>query len=245
MKHLLGNLKWFVSGFALLALIIGAITVLPAIGQGSTTNDYRSDGSAEDVARVEGPSNLSNDLADAASQQRTESSQELAFSPANAGTTNLADVPDGQTEGGVEEGIELATNVQVIGAADFINDGIAPDGFFFSFWDGSLLADSPSTCMAAPVNPPDASSIYQFWATVYDNDTNNDIWLSLLRMDNYSNSVDEMASLSSGDSVNLQQLSDSSIDFPLVAYPDYSYFIGTCTHGSTIKLISARVWWTP
>jgi hypothetical protein len=245
MKNFLANLKWFAAGFLLVALVVGALSVLPAIGQGSVTNERESTSSAEVSSPSDDPSNLTTDAdITTASESRTENGQELGVPSEGVGTTNVTDVSDGQTEVGVEEGIELESNVLVFSPSEFSNDGNTPNNFFLSFWDGQLQGSIQTPCFAVPVNAPNGHSIYQFWATVYDN-TSGNVWMNLYRANNYTGVVDVMAILSSGDSVNLQQLSDASIDFPLVTYPDYSYFIGTCIQGADIYIKSARVWFTP
>lgn len=218
MKHRVTLAKWLIAGITLAALIFSANSVLPAIGQRFQSNDVPPDVPVGVLENAIEFSNLTGDL---------------------------VDVPDGQTEGGTEGSIELSTNVQVIGAADFKNDGVLPDGFFFSFFSGILRSKGEVVCMAAPVDPPDGSEIYQFWATVSDNDPNANIFLRLFAVDNYGETVTDMAYLVSADSPNLQQLSDLTIVQPIVVYPAYSYFIGTCLSGTSINLISARVWWNP
>ncbi len=139
----------------------------------------------------------------------------------------------------------LVQDVLVIPAASFRNDGNDPAAPYFWFnggyWYGN---DSYSTCFMAPVYVPDGVNIYQVWATVFDNDGVNDLWISLYRQDNYTGIVSQMASMASaGESTSLASAYDISVNNGKVSYPQYSYYLGTCLSDSNHRLYNVRVWY--
>ena len=102
-----------------------------------------------------------------------------------------------------------------------------------------------SPCFMAPVYLPRIGTIYQVWATVYDNDADHDIWLNLYRVDNYSGAVISMAELiSSGASTSLSSINDYTISQGAINYPQYSYYLGTCLASSLLRLYNVRVWYS-
>jgi hypothetical protein len=137
----------------------------------------------------------------------------------------------------------------VIPAAGFSSDGIDPGNYIFWFANGAVEGvDSPPTgyapCLKAPVYLPQWAEVYQFWASIYDNDASYNVGVSLRRVDNYSGVSTIMASVnSSGASTDMQSVGDYSIDEDTIYYPDYSYYATVCLNGSATKLYSVRVWY--
>lgn len=139
-----------------------------------------------------------------------------------------------------------AVHVLVIPSAEFRHDGNFPDAGMFWFlggyWEG---APAPSPCFMAPVYLPRIANVIEVWATVYDNDSDNDFWLRLYRVDNYSGAVTLMAdSSTSGASTGLRSLYDSTIQQGLVSHPQYSYYLGTCLNSASHRLYNVRVWYS-
>lgn len=140
---------------------------------------------------------------------------------------------------------EPVAHVLVIPSAEFRHDGNYPDEGFFSFHGGYWSGDPMSPCFMAPVYLPRIGTIYQVWATVYDNDADFDIWLNLYRVDNYSGAVISMAELiSSGASTSLSSINDYTISQGTINYPQYSYYLGTCLASSLLRLYNVRVWYS-
>lgn len=138
-----------------------------------------------------------------------------------------------------------AGHVLVIPSAEFRHDGNKPDMGMFFFSGGYWMGDAVSPCFMAPVYLPRVGTIYQVWATVYDNDASLDLWLNLYRVDNYSGTVTSLAELiSSGASTSLQSIYDITIEQGLVNYPQYSYYLGTCLASSSLRLYNVRVWYS-
>lgn len=136
-------------------------------------------------------------------------------------------------------------HVHVIPSAEFRHDGNFPDLGFFSFSGGYWVGDTPSPCFMAPVYLPRVGTIYQVWATIYDNDADLNIWLNLYRVDNYTGTVIALAELiSSGASTSLESIYDVTIEQGLVSYPQYSYYLGTCLASSSLRLYNVRVWYS-
>ena len=151
--------------------------------------------------------------------------------------------PDG---GGFSGGSPL-----IIPAAAFSSDGFDPANYNFWFATGAVEGvDSPPTgyapCLKAPVYLPLWAKVYQFWASVYDNDAGYNVGVSLRRVSNYDgSSAVIMATVSStGASTNIQSVGDYSIDSPIIYYPDYSYYVTMCLNRSNTKLYSVRIWYT-
>lgn len=136
-------------------------------------------------------------------------------------------------------------HVLVIPSAEFRHDGNSPDLGFFSFSGGYWRGEAGSPCLMAPVYLPRIGTVYQVWATVYDNDASLDFWLNLYRVDNYSGNVVTLAELtSSGASTSLESIYDVTIEGGLVNYPQYSYYLGTCLSSNSIHLYNVRVWYS-
>jgi hypothetical protein len=133
----------------------------------------------------------------------------------------------------------------VIPAADFRSDGFDPSSPFFSFWGGYQQGGNLNTCLMAPAYLPNGATVYDIYASIVDNDPAANIWINLYRVDNYDGSVDVMAQMwtdiayASPDIISLE---DYPIDYPLVEYPTYSYYVGACMSSSSIQLYSVRLW---
>lgn len=136
-------------------------------------------------------------------------------------------------------------HVLVIPSAEFRHDGNSPDLGFFSFSGGYWRGEAGSPCLMAPVYLPRIGTVYQVWATIYDNDASREFWLNLFRVDNYTGDVVTLAELtSSGASTSLESIYDVTIEGGLVNYPQYSYYLGTCLASSSLRLYNVRVWYS-
>ena len=134
----------------------------------------------------------------------------------------------------------------VIPAADFRSDGFDPGSMFFSFWGGYLRGGNADTCMMAPAYLPNGANVYDIYAGVVDNDAAANVWINLYRVDNYDGSVDVMAQMWTDDayaSPAIISLEDYPIDYPVVEYPTYSYYLGACESSSNVDLYSVRLWY--
>jgi hypothetical protein len=145
--------------------------------------------------------------------------------------------------------INATTPVLVIPGADFRSDGVDPDGFFFSFFGGYLVGEddvASNTCLMAPVYLPDGVTISDYYATIVDNSTTLKIWLGLYRLDNYTGEVVQIGyaeTTADYASPNLVTIYDYTISDPLVTYPSFSYYVGTCIEDSDIHLYSVRIYY--
>ena len=139
-----------------------------------------------------------------------------------------------------------STSPLVIPAAAFSSDGDDPGSMFFSFWDGYLRGGNINTCMMAPAYLPNGATVYDIYASVVDNDAAANVWINLYRVDNYDGSVDVMAQMWTDDayaSPAIISLEDYPIDYPVVEYPTYSYYLGACESSSNVDLYSVRLWY--
>ena len=134
----------------------------------------------------------------------------------------------------------------IVPAADFRSDGYDPASMWFSFWGGYLRGGNMNTCMMAPAYLPNGATVYDIYASVVDNDAAANVWINLFRVDNYDGTVVEMAQMWTDDayaSPDIVFLEDYPIDYPLVEYPTYSYYLGACMSSSSVELFSVRLWY--
>ncbi len=132
----------------------------------------------------------------------------------------------------------------VIPAAAFSDDGIDPDSFTFSFAGGYLSGKAAKHgCVEASVYLPHAATITDMFASVYDNDSAEDIQVNLYRLDNFSGTTNVMAAVATTNpfaSSTIQSLHDDSISNSMILYPQYSYYVTTCVDSANIRLYSVR-----
>jgi hypothetical protein len=138
-----------------------------------------------------------------------------------------------------------STSPLVIPGADFRSDGFDPSSIWFSFWGGYEQGGNVNSCMMAPAYLPNGATVYDIYASVVDNIATASLWIDLYRVDNYLGSVDVMAQMwtdTAYASSSIISLEDYPIDFPLVEYPTYSYYVGACLESVSTKLYSVRLW---
>jgi hypothetical protein len=134
----------------------------------------------------------------------------------------------------------------MVPAADFRSDGFDPASIWFSFWGGYMRGGNLNTCMMAPAYLPNGATVYDIYASVVDNDAYANVWIDLFRVDNYDGTVVVMAQMWTDDAYaapDIVSLEDYPIDYPLVEYPTYSYYLGACMSSSSIELFSVRLWY--
>jgi hypothetical protein len=135
----------------------------------------------------------------------------------------------------------------VIPAADFRSDGYDPDSIFFFFGGGYIQGGNANSCVMAPAYLPNGATVYDIYASVVDNDAAANVWIRLFRVNNNTGVVNEMAYMYTDDvyhSPDIISLEDDSVDYPIVEYPTYSYYVGSCLASSAIHLYSVRIWYT-
>ncbi len=132
-----------------------------------------------------------------------------------------------------------------ISAAEFRTDGGAPDGYYFQFAGGYLRGkDGVFACMQAPVYLPNGAHVTELWMSAVDNYNGYDLYVDLNRVSNATGGPSErMAGVNtSGYSTAVQNPGDTTISFPDVNYPYYSYFLSMCFEYQAIKLYSVRIY---
>jgi hypothetical protein len=249
--------KAFVQGFILMLIgvVIFVAVVKPDIGfaqEGDRNPNNVGVGSPESseilytddpLGRViipleeEGPVPLTNN-GDAVS-----SSLNSAGGEAEGNGNTASDPPSDGAPRGVES---VYSSPLIIPAADFRSDGYDPDSFFFSFGNGYAQGEHANTCMMAPAYLPNGATIEEIYASVYDNDANSgiNIWVRLYRVNNYSGAVNTMANMeTTSQSTSIQVIEDTSISYPNVLYPDYSYYVGVCLESFDTRLYSVRLYY--
>lgn len=140
----------------------------------------------------------------------------------------------------------LYTSPLVIPAAGFTDDGFDPDSVFFSFGSGNFRGNAQAYgCVGAPAYLPAGVTVTDMFVSVYDNDPARNMTVALRRVDNFSGVGSVMASaVTSSAFAGIQTISDATIDFPLVRYPDYSYYVTTCLGSADIQIYSIRLYYT-
>ncbi len=135
----------------------------------------------------------------------------------------------------------------VIPAADFRNDGGSPNGYYFPFTGGYIESQLGTVFMMAPAYLPQGATVTQMSVTFYDNPLVlvSRPWVALYRADNFSGVVDTMGSVTTtATSTSNQTISDTTILFPIVAYPTYSYYVGTGLFNSAQRIYSVRLYYS-
>jgi hypothetical protein len=131
----------------------------------------------------------------------------------------------------------------IVSAADFSNDGMDPDGFFFDFAGGYVNGDG-TACLKAPVYLPNGASVVSVYASLYDNAVGL-IIVNLWRVNVASGVSDMMANFGTlSDSTAIQLVGDEAIDYPDVSYPTYAYYLTTCLNYADHRLYSVRIYYT-
>ncbi len=237
------TLVWFARGFAVtaLALLLVAALVVPAAGWaqggGNNTSPQTLPGGSQPPWRTDDP------LGRAPSQ-----APDVPPVPNDQWTAGLlADsAPAGLAEGSGLAPQAVYGSPLVIPAADFRADGVHAESARYTFSTGSWEGNAQGYgCLMAPAYLPAGASVYQFWASVVDNDPDVNMEVTLHRVDNYTGAHVTMAYLvTSGVNAAIQSLSDFSIDNPVVSYPTYSYYATTCLYRANVELYSVRIWYT-
>ena len=132
----------------------------------------------------------------------------------------------------------------VIPAAAFSSDGYDPDSMFFDFYGGYVRGNSATDgCVKAPAYLPNGATITHLYATLYDKNASNPVWADLWRVNRLTGATDWMATVeTTGASTSIQNLYTTSIDDPLVNYPDYAYYVTSCLLSSNLRLYSVRIY---
>jgi len=133
--------------------------------------------------------------------------------------------------------------VLMIPAAAFSVSGFDPDGH--EFWGGSGYyrgTDTTTGCIKAAVYLPQYAKVTSVSATVYDNADPHDIQIHLNRVDKDTGTKLTMAELeTTAQSTSLLFPSDTSIVAPVVLFPQYIYYVGTCLNSGSLRLYGVRI----
>jgi hypothetical protein len=138
--------------------------------------------------------------------------------------------------------------VTVVPAAAFHSDGYSPFGdTFFSFAGGYIRGGTNDYgCVETGVVLPDDVYIAEVYASVYDNDPDDNHSINLLRKARTTGQVAYMANLqTSGASTSIQSLYETNIRYAITANPEYAYYITDCLSSSDVRLYSVRIWYEP
>lgn len=133
----------------------------------------------------------------------------------------------------------------VIPAAAFVADGANPDSYFFPFGGGYMQGDAQNYgCLVAPVYLPDGAIIDTVVASVYDNDDTYNMNVAIRRVDNFNGGANTLATVATNGKLSgIQVLDDTTIEYPKVEDPYYSYYATVCINSSLIRLYSIRIYY--
>jgi hypothetical protein len=133
----------------------------------------------------------------------------------------------------------------VIPAAAFSTNGNYDDTYFFHPFEGSMRGKSSTDgCVQAPAYLPRGAEVFQIYASILDEDAGSDVYVSLMRSDNYAyHDADLMANMhSNGSSGTIQAVFDETVAHPSISLPRYHYFVTMCLPSADTKLYSVRVY---
>ncbi len=134
------------------------------------------------------------------------------------------------------------TSPYVVSSAEWRNDGIDMDGFFYSFSRGGWRSNGSTICMMAPVFIARNVTLDDFWVTVDDTDDSVNVVVYLKRVNNYSGAVETVASVISTGDTGIQNLSE--LDLTHLTSDLYSYYLTSCSSSTSIFVYQARIWYT-
>ncbi|MCD4750174.1 MAG: hypothetical protein K8R59_12455 [Thermoanaerobaculales bacterium] len=133
--------------------------------------------------------------------------------------------------------------VLMIPASAFSVSGFDPDGHEFWAASGYYRGTATTTgCIKAAVYLPQYARVTSVSATVYDNADPHDILIHLNRVDKDTGTKVTMAELeTTAQSGSLLFPSDTSIVVPVILFPQYIYYVGTCLNSSSLRLYGVRI----
>lgn len=135
----------------------------------------------------------------------------------------------------------------IVPAAAFTSDGNTPDSTFFWFSGGYMQGTATDFgCVQAPVYFPQPAMMVDLFVSVYDNDPDLGLSVMLERVNNYTGTTSVLAKVSTSTydaSSSIQVLNDDTIDYPMVDYPQYAYYLTTCLRNENMRLYSVRIYY--
>jgi hypothetical protein len=242
------TLKWFVRGFGLtiLVVLVTVAVIQPPLGRAAEDQGNLPFSRPAGTEGAAGPAGTG----DSVWMVGPLADDSAPLSNLEAGKPDSRPVMLSSEEAaGLEAQIlQVQSSPLVIPAADFRDDGFDPSSQFFSFGGGYQQGTAAGYgCMMAPAYLPAGAQLDQLFSSVYDNSGSRDITVDLWRVNNFDGAVDLMAQASTAGmpaAEGIIVISDLSIDFPSILYPDYSYYVTTCAQAPEIRLYSVRLYYS-
>ncbi len=125
------------------------------------------------------------------------------------------------------------------------------DVYFFSFGHGRIEGDADALhfgCIMAPATLPDGYVLYQFYASLYDNDPADYVWMDFWRLQNYTGVTEKIGRIvTTSDGSGVQSIGEKDIPaaFQEIDALNYSYYAVTCLGNDSQGVYSARFWYRP
>jgi hypothetical protein len=126
-------------------------------------------------------------------------------------------------------------NPLTIAPAEFTCNGMNCDGYFNSSSGGAISGNCNASApgdmceVVTPVYLPDNATISSVYAIIRDNESSSaspDIYFWMKRVNRLDGTNDTMSYLvSSGASTNVRVIYDTDVQYPVIDYPDYSYYV--------------------
>jgi hypothetical protein len=271
MKHVIG---WFLKGFALVVILVilafaismtnpglaqmitnpnaNGMSAPASASQTGRTDNPAGEGAQPGVSGMVGPNNQNSSVGQGMNGMTDDllGRSQVPLAQVDIPETNNIETGKTSTTLAIHpEGAGIdSSSPLIIPAADFRSDGFDPSSPWFSFWGGYQRGGNINTCLMAPAYLPNNVTVYDIYASVMDNDPAANIWIDLYRVDNYTGIVDVMAQMWTDNayaSPDIISLEDYPIDYPIVEYPTYSYYVGACLSSGSVQLYSVRLWFTP
>jgi hypothetical protein len=133
----------------------------------------------------------------------------------------------------------------VVPAAAFATNGNYDGTYFFHPFEGHMRGTAATDgCVQAPVYLPRGAEVFQIYASILDEDAGADVYLSLMRSDNFAyHDADTMAAAhSNGSSSVIQSIFDETVQYAGIEHPRYHYWVALCLPSADTKLYSVRVY---
>ncbi len=156
--------------------------------------------------------------------------KQIAAHPTNNSAKNAAVEGEGRA----------FTSPLVVSSAEWRNDGLDMDGFFFAFSRGGWRSEGSLVFMRAPVYVKAGVTITEFWVTVDDSDDANDVTINLVQLDNYSGAIETIATVTSSGDGGVQNLNVRSLS--KLTDDAHSYYLTASSQSTSIYVDQARIW---
>ncbi len=136
--------------------------------------------------------------------------------------------------------------VLTVPAAAFSSDGRQPTSFYYEFAGGYISGNSEAYgCVKAGIDLPEGVEILNFDVVYYDNDTSDQVWITLYKTDDDGNTtlITSVSSSVSDAGTSVETMWSGSLTDEVVVFNN-SYSLVGCLNSSLVRLYAVHVWYT-